>query len=90
MPVEANAAKTEPAEPLAEPAEAQAEPPEADLLADLREYEQQDQIPATPPKSSSPSWLCERNHPFLTPKAQDGTPFGVCPTCGTARIRRLS
>jgi len=85
-PVETNAPKAEPAEP---PAEA-AEPPEADLLGDLRQYERQDLAPVAPSKPSTPSWLCERNHAFAVPKPQDGTMFGACPTCGSARIRRLS
>jgi phage recombination protein Bet len=55
------------------------EPP--DLLSELAKFEQ---------PAEGDLWECARSHTFKKPAPQEGTTLGVCPKCGTERIRRLS
>ncbi|MCL5279987.1 MAG: phage recombination protein Bet [Planctomycetes bacterium] len=68
-----------PPEPVAKPPETSGEEM-PDLLAEG----------TTVQPSQTMLWQCERSHTFATPAPQDGTVLGVCPTCGSARIRRLN
>ncbi len=79
----------EPGEPVDWPApEPPVEGPEPvpDLLSEVAKLEQQPAAPA--PKVQR--WACEKQHTFEQPRPQEGTTLGVCPTCGSTRIRRLS
>jgi phage recombination protein Bet len=81
--VESVAVPPETKEPPAKPVTHKPkEPP--DLLADLEKFEQ----PA--PGQGQHQWQCENGHVCDKPEPQEGTVCGVCPTCGTDRIRRLS
>ncbi|MCL5282852.1 MAG: phage recombination protein Bet [Planctomycetes bacterium] len=68
-----------PPEPAAEPPEVSGEEV-PDLLSDLAKVEPDQMV----------LWQCERSHTFAAPAPQDGTALGICPTCRSARIRRLS
>jgi hypothetical protein len=46
-----------------------------------------------PPRPQTPRkqvWQCEHQHSFETPEPREGTTLGVCPTCKSVRIRRLT
>ncbi|MCL5280476.1 MAG: phage recombination protein Bet [Planctomycetes bacterium] len=68
--------------PWEQPGEGGDAEPVPDLLSEVAKLETQ------APKAQV--WQCEKNHTFETPEPREGTTLGVCPKCGTVRIRRLS
>jgi phage recombination protein Bet len=80
----AEPAPVEPGEPEDWPTpEPAPETPEEvpDLLSEVAKLE------AQPPQKKI--WQCDKGHTFESPAPREGTTLGVCPKCGSVRIRRL-